>query len=64
MCVARFVTPLLRQPRSALPVILIPKVATLAQEQLKQVGIIVELQIVEHATYHEHIRKNLNPFVL
>src|SRR6266852_1227627 len=41
-----------------------PKVATLAQEQLKQVGIIVEMQIVEHATYHENIRKNLNPFVL
>jgi len=41
-----------------------PKVLTLAQEQLKQVGIIVELQVVEHATYHENIRKNLNPFVL
>ena len=41
-----------------------PKVLTLAQEQLKKVGIIVELQVVEHATYHENIRKNLNPFVL
>jgi peptide/nickel transport system substrate-binding protein len=41
-----------------------PKVLTLAQEQLKQVGINVELQVVEHATYHENIRKNLNPFVL
>jgi peptide/nickel transport system substrate-binding protein len=41
-----------------------PKVLTLAQEQLKQAGINVELQIVEHATYHENIRKNLNPFVL
>ena len=41
-----------------------PKVMTLAQEQLKQVGINVELQVVEHATYHENIRKNLNPFVL
>ncbi len=41
-----------------------PRVAILAQEQLKKVGIIVEMQIVEHATYHEHIRKNLNPFVL
>jgi peptide/nickel transport system substrate-binding protein len=41
-----------------------PKVLTLAQEQLKQVGINVELQIVEHATFHENIRKNLNPFVL
>jgi peptide/nickel transport system substrate-binding protein len=41
-----------------------PKVLTLAQEQLKKSGIIVELQVVEHATYHENIRKNLNPFVL
>jgi peptide/nickel transport system substrate-binding protein len=41
-----------------------PKVLTLAQEQLKKVGINVDLQIVEHATYHENIRKNLNPFVL
>jgi peptide/nickel transport system substrate-binding protein len=41
-----------------------PKVLTLAQEQLKQVGIIVELQVVDHATFHENIRKNLNPFVL
>ena len=41
-----------------------PKVLTVAQEQLKKVGINVELQIVEHATYHENIRKNLNPFVL
>jgi peptide/nickel transport system substrate-binding protein len=41
-----------------------PKVMTLAQEQLKQVGINVELQVVEHATFHENIRKNLNPFVL
>ena len=41
-----------------------PKVLTLAQEQLKQAGINVELQIVEHATYHDNIRKNLNPFVL
>jgi len=41
-----------------------PKVLTLAQEQLRKVGITVELQVVEHATYHENIRKNLNPFVL
>jgi peptide/nickel transport system substrate-binding protein len=41
-----------------------PKVLTLAQEQLKKAGINVELQVVEHATYHENIRKNLNPFVL
>lgn len=41
-----------------------PKMMTLVQEQLKKVGINVELQLVEHATYHENIRKNLNPFVL
>jgi peptide/nickel transport system substrate-binding protein len=41
-----------------------PKVLTIVQEQLKKVGIIVEVQVVEHATYHENIRKNLNPFVL
>ena len=41
-----------------------PKVLTLAQEQLKKVGIMVELQVVEHATFHENIRKNLDPFVL
>ena len=41
-----------------------PKVLTLAQEQLKKAGINVEVQVVEHATYHENIRKNLNPFVL
>jgi peptide/nickel transport system substrate-binding protein len=41
-----------------------PKVLTMAQEQLKKAGIIVELQVVEHAAYHDNIRKNLNPFVL
>ena len=41
-----------------------PKVLTLAQEQLKKVGINVEMQIVDHATFHDNIRKNLNPFVL
>ena len=41
-----------------------PKVMTLVQEQLKKVGINVELQLVEHATFHENIRKNLDPFVL
>lgn len=41
-----------------------PKVTVLVQEQLKKVGINVEVQVVEHATYHENIRKNLNPFVL
>ena len=43
---------------------LYPKVLTIAQEQLRKVGIMVELQVVDHATYHENIRKNLNPFVL
>src|SRR6266536_3271836 len=41
-----------------------PKMLTMVQEQLKKVGIIVELQVVEHATFHENIRKNLDPFVL
>jgi peptide/nickel transport system substrate-binding protein len=41
-----------------------PKMLTLVQEQLKKVGVNVEAQLVEHATYHENIRKNLNPFVL
>ena len=41
-----------------------PKVMTLVQEQPKKVGINVAMQVVEHATYHENIRKNLNPFVL
>ena len=41
-----------------------PKVTTIIQEQLKKVGINMEVQVVEHATYHENIRKNLNPFVL
>jgi len=41
-----------------------PKVMTLAQEQLKKVGINVELQVVDHPTFHENIRKNLDPFVL
>jgi peptide/nickel transport system substrate-binding protein len=40
-----------------------PKVLTMMQEQLKKVGVVVELQLVEHATFHENIRKNLNPFV-
>jgi peptide/nickel transport system substrate-binding protein len=41
-----------------------PKVTTLVQEQLKKVGIVMEIQVVDHATYHENIRNNLNPFVL
>lgn len=41
-----------------------PKMMTVIQEQLKKVGIQVEVQLVEHPTYHENIRKNLNPFVI
>jgi peptide/nickel transport system substrate-binding protein len=41
-----------------------PKIMVLVQEQLKKVGVNLELQLVEHATYHGNIRKNLNPFVL
>jgi peptide/nickel transport system substrate-binding protein len=41
-----------------------PKVMVLVQEQLRKVGIDVNVQLVEHATYHENIRKNLDPFVL
>ncbi|HXH09808.1 MAG TPA: ABC transporter substrate-binding protein [Alphaproteobacteria bacterium] len=41
-----------------------PKVMVIVQEQLKKVGFDIEIQMVEHATYHEYIRKNLNPFVL
>jgi len=41
-----------------------PKVMVMVQEQLKKAGFHIELQLVEHATYHEYIRKNLNPFVL
>ena len=41
-----------------------PKVTVLVQEQLKKVGIDLEIQMVEHATYHENIHKNLDPFVL
>ena len=41
-----------------------PKIMVMAQEQLKRVGVDVQLQLVEHATYHQNIRNNLNPFVL
>jgi peptide/nickel transport system substrate-binding protein len=41
-----------------------PKIMVLVQEQLKKIGVNVELQLVEHPTYHQNIRKNLNPFVL
>ena len=41
-----------------------PKIMVMAQEQLKRVGVHVQLQLVEHPTYHRNIRANLNPFVL
>ena len=41
-----------------------PKIMTMVQEQLKRVGVDVQLQLVEHPTYHRNIRNNLNPFVL
>ena len=41
-----------------------PKIMVMAQEQLKRVGVDVQLQLVEHPTYHRNIRANLNPFVL
>lgn len=41
-----------------------PKVMVLVQEQFKQAGIKLEIQSVEHPTYHKNIRANLNPFVL
>jgi peptide/nickel transport system substrate-binding protein len=41
-----------------------PKIMVLVQEQFKQAGINLELQLVEHPTYHKNIRANLNPFVL
>ena len=41
-----------------------PKIMVMAQEQLKRVGVDVQIQLVEHATYHQNIRRNLNPFVL
>jgi peptide/nickel transport system substrate-binding protein len=34
------------------------------QEQLRRVGIKVELEVLEHATWHAQIRKNLSPIVL
>jgi peptide/nickel transport system substrate-binding protein len=41
-----------------------PKVMVMVQEQLKKAGFNIELQLVEHPTFHEYIRKNLDPFVL
>ena len=34
------------------------------QEQLRKVGIKIELEVLEHATWHAQIRKNLSPMVL
>ena len=34
------------------------------QEQLRKVGIKLELDVVEHATFHSQIRKDLSPMVL
>ncbi len=41
-----------------------PKIMVLVQEQLKKVGVDLQIQMVEHPTYHKNIRNNLNPFVL
>ena len=41
-----------------------PKIMIMVQEQLKRVGVDLNLQLVEHPTYHRNIRNNLNPFVL
>ncbi|ETX09195.1 MAG: hypothetical protein ETSY2_00975 [Candidatus Entotheonella gemina] len=41
-----------------------PKIMVSVQEQLKKVGVDIDLQLVEHSTYHQNIRSNLNPFVL
>ena len=35
-----------------------PKIMTMIQEQLKHVGVDVQLQLVEHPTYHRNIRNN------
>lgn len=34
------------------------------QEQLRKIGITLELDVVEHATFHSQIRKDLSPMVL
>lgn len=41
-----------------------PKIMVIVQEQLKRIGVDLNLQLVEHPTYHQNIRSNLNPFVL
>lgn len=40
------------------------KPMTIIQEQLKKAGIRLNLETVDHPTYHKMIRKNLNPIVL
>jgi peptide/nickel transport system substrate-binding protein len=40
------------------------KPMTAIQAELKKVGIDLELKVVDHASYHTLIRKNVNPFVL
>ena len=34
-----------------------------AQAQLRKVGIILDMEVVEHATYHANIRKDMSPIV-
>ena len=34
------------------------------QEELAEIGIKVNLEVVEHATMHEQIRKDVNPIVI
>jgi len=38
-------------------------VAQVIQEQLRRAGIDLQLEVVEHATYHARIRQNLSPIV-
>jgi len=44
------------------PVYLPPMI--IIQEQLKKIGVNLNLKQVEHATYHSNIRKGINPLVL
>ena len=37
--------------------------AQVFQAQLKRAGINLDMQVVEHATYHQQIRQNLSPIV-
>jgi peptide/nickel transport system substrate-binding protein len=47
--------------QSALPEML--TAAQVFQAQLKRAGITLDLQVVEHATYHQQIRQDLSPIV-